>query len=77
LGAALVGSGYWIKARKEESMLPAQFGEAFEEHRRHTGFLIPKFWGAGTAPGRLRHPQHDLPVRLTLFGERQCLARFD
>jgi protein-S-isoprenylcysteine O-methyltransferase Ste14 len=35
---------YWIKARKEESMLAAQFGEAFEEHCLHTGFLIPKFW---------------------------------
>ena len=35
--------GYWIKAKKEESMLASQFGEAFEEHRRHTGFLIPKF----------------------------------
>jgi protein-S-isoprenylcysteine O-methyltransferase Ste14 len=35
--------GYWIKAKKEESMLATQFGEVFEEHRRHTGFLIPKF----------------------------------
>jgi protein-S-isoprenylcysteine O-methyltransferase Ste14 len=26
----------------EESMLAAQFGKAFEEHRQHTGFLIPK-----------------------------------
>jgi len=42
-GVTLVVLGYWIKARKEESMLAAQFGAAFEEHRRHTGFLIPKF----------------------------------
>jgi protein-S-isoprenylcysteine O-methyltransferase Ste14 len=43
-GVCLIVVGYWIKARKEESMLTAQFGEAFEEHCRHTGFLIPKFW---------------------------------
>jgi protein-S-isoprenylcysteine O-methyltransferase Ste14 len=42
-GAALIILGYWIKARKEESMLAAQFGQAFEEHCEHTGFLIPKF----------------------------------
>lgn len=39
----LIVLGYWIKAKKEESMLAALFGEAFEEHRRHTGFLLPKF----------------------------------
>lgn len=43
LGVALIVLGYWIKARKEESMLASQFGEAFKEHCRHTGFLIPKF----------------------------------
>jgi protein-S-isoprenylcysteine O-methyltransferase Ste14 len=36
--------GYWITARKEEAMLAAQFGDAFQEHRRHTGFLIPNVW---------------------------------
>ena len=41
-GVGLIVLGYWIKARKEESMLAAQFGEAFREHCRHTGFLIPK-----------------------------------
>jgi protein-S-isoprenylcysteine O-methyltransferase Ste14 len=43
IGVALVVLGYWIKARTEESMLAAQFGEAFQEHCRHTGFLLPKF----------------------------------
>jgi protein-S-isoprenylcysteine O-methyltransferase Ste14 len=43
LGVGLIVLGYWIKARTEESMLSAQFGEAFKEHCRHTGFLIPKF----------------------------------
>ena len=42
-GVVLIVLGYWIKARKEESMLAAQFGEAFAEHCGHTGFLIPKF----------------------------------
>ena len=44
LGVGLIILGYWIKANKEESMLTAQFGEAFQEHRRHTGFLLPWFW---------------------------------
>jgi protein-S-isoprenylcysteine O-methyltransferase Ste14 len=42
-GVCLIVLGYWIKARKEESMLAAQFGEVFKQHCRHTGFLIPKF----------------------------------
>ncbi len=42
-GLGCIVLGYWIKARKEEALLAAQFGEAFEEHRRHTGFLIPRF----------------------------------
>jgi protein-S-isoprenylcysteine O-methyltransferase Ste14 len=42
-GAVLIILGYWIKARKEESMLAVQFGKAFEEHCDHAGFLIPRF----------------------------------
>ena len=42
LGFLLVETAYCIKARREESMLSAQFGEAFREHCRHTGFLFPK-----------------------------------
>jgi protein-S-isoprenylcysteine O-methyltransferase Ste14 len=42
IGVGLITLGYWIKARKEEAMLTAQFGDAFAEHCRHTGFLIPK-----------------------------------
>jgi protein-S-isoprenylcysteine O-methyltransferase Ste14 len=41
-GVCLIVLGYWIKAKKEESMLLAQFGEAFKEHCQNTGFLIPK-----------------------------------
>ncbi|HMD86909.1 MAG TPA: isoprenylcysteine carboxylmethyltransferase family protein [Terriglobia bacterium] len=43
-GVGVIVLGYWIKARREESMLAGQFGEAFKEHCRHTGFLLPKFW---------------------------------
>ena len=42
-GVILVVTGYWLKARREESMLAAEFGASFEEHCRHTGFLLPKF----------------------------------
>ena len=35
--------GFTRKARKEESFLAAEFGPAFEEHRRHTGFFLPRF----------------------------------
>ena len=43
VGVALIVLGYCMKARKEESLLAAQFGEAFKEHCRKTGFLFPKF----------------------------------
>jgi protein-S-isoprenylcysteine O-methyltransferase Ste14 len=42
LGVALVLMAYSIKAKREEAMLTEQFREAFAEHRRHTGFLLPK-----------------------------------
>jgi protein-S-isoprenylcysteine O-methyltransferase Ste14 len=43
LGVCLVLTGFYIKARKEEMMLTEQFGEAFREHQKHAGFLIPRF----------------------------------
>jgi protein-S-isoprenylcysteine O-methyltransferase Ste14 len=43
LGVFLIVLGYWIKARIEERMLSVQFGAVFEEHCRHTGFLLPRF----------------------------------
>ena len=43
LGFLLALIGYCIKARTEEEMLTQQFGEAFREHQKHTGFLIPRF----------------------------------
>jgi protein-S-isoprenylcysteine O-methyltransferase Ste14 len=35
---------FWSKARKEEALLAGQFGAAFEEHRRHTGFFLPRLF---------------------------------
>src|ERR1700720_4410314 len=43
VGVCLIILGYWIKARREEAMLTAQFGADFQEHCRHTGFLFPRF----------------------------------
>jgi protein-S-isoprenylcysteine O-methyltransferase Ste14 len=42
LGVCVIILGFWIKARREEGMLSGQFGAAFAEHRRHTGFLLPR-----------------------------------
>ena len=43
-GVALVVIACSIKAKKEEAMLSQQFGDAFQEHRRHAGFLLPRLW---------------------------------
>jgi protein-S-isoprenylcysteine O-methyltransferase Ste14 len=42
VGVGVIILGLWIKAKREEAMLAGQFGTAFEEHRRRTGFLLPK-----------------------------------
>ncbi|HEX4074727.1 MAG TPA: isoprenylcysteine carboxylmethyltransferase family protein [Candidatus Acidoferrales bacterium] len=33
------------KSKKEEALLAGQFGMAFDEHRRHTGFFLPRLSG--------------------------------
>ncbi len=43
-GVCVIMLGFWVKAKREEAMLSAQFGEDFEEHRRQTGFLFPRLW---------------------------------
>jgi protein-S-isoprenylcysteine O-methyltransferase Ste14 len=43
LGLCLVVFGYCLKARKEEAMLIQQFGDAFRDHQKQTGFLFPRF----------------------------------
>lgn len=42
LGLLIIVVGFVIKARREEALLAGRFGEAFEEHRKQTGFLLPK-----------------------------------
>jgi protein-S-isoprenylcysteine O-methyltransferase Ste14 len=34
--------GFWIKGKREEALLTSEFGAEFDEHRRSTGFLLPK-----------------------------------
>lgn len=43
LGVALFLFGFIRKAKKEERFLAGEFGPAFDEHRRHTGFFLPRF----------------------------------
>jgi protein-S-isoprenylcysteine O-methyltransferase Ste14 len=43
VAVGLIVLAYWIKAKREESMLARHFGAVFEAHRRHTGFPIPRF----------------------------------
>ncbi|MEJ0065324.1 MAG: isoprenylcysteine carboxylmethyltransferase family protein [Caulobacteraceae bacterium] len=50
VGALLMATGFWAKARLEERFLSAELGEAYAEFRRATPMLIP-FWP--TSP----HPQ--------------------
>ncbi len=34
---------YWVKARREDSILSLKFGDEFEEHKRRAGLLLPRF----------------------------------
>ena len=42
LALALLGTSYYVKAIREERILAANFGEAFEDYRRSAGFLVPR-----------------------------------
>jgi protein-S-isoprenylcysteine O-methyltransferase Ste14 len=39
----LILISYGIKARREDAVLAREFGEAWAEHRRRAGFLLPRF----------------------------------
>jgi protein-S-isoprenylcysteine O-methyltransferase Ste14 len=45
LALAIYVVAFWFKARKEEALLAGEFGPAFEDHRRSTGFFLPKLFG--------------------------------
>ncbi|MGD0956569.1 MAG: isoprenylcysteine carboxylmethyltransferase family protein [Candidatus Acidiferrales bacterium] len=40
---AIILLGFTWKSKREEALLASQFGAAFEEHRRRTGFFLPRF----------------------------------
>lgn len=42
LAVAIYVVGFWFKARKEEALLAGEFGAAYEDLRRHTGFFLPR-----------------------------------
>lgn len=39
---AIILAGFVWKSKREEALLAGQFGTAFDEHRRHTGFFLPR-----------------------------------
>jgi protein-S-isoprenylcysteine O-methyltransferase Ste14 len=41
-GVCVILMGFVIKGKREEALLAGQFGEAFEQHRAYTGFLLPR-----------------------------------
>lgn len=43
LGFAVVTVALYLKARREESFLSQEFGDAFVEHRQHTGMFLPRW----------------------------------
>jgi protein-S-isoprenylcysteine O-methyltransferase Ste14 len=43
LGFVLIAIGFAFKAKGEEKLLAEHFGADFEEHKRATGFFLPKF----------------------------------
>ena len=42
LGFVLLAAYFWTKASREEALLSREFGPAWEEHKKHSGFLLPK-----------------------------------
>ncbi len=43
LALVLMGTNYFVKARREERILSSRFGEEFNTYRQRAGFLAPKF----------------------------------
>lgn len=43
LGAAIFFVAHWMKARREEALLAGKFGIAYDEYRRRTGSLLPRW----------------------------------
>lgn len=47
IGAGLLTAGFYLKARREETLLIAELGEAYERYRRYVPMLIPVILPAG------------------------------
>lgn len=43
LAFALILAGFAWKSKREEKLLASEFGPAFEEHKRLTGFFLPRW----------------------------------
>ena len=43
IGATIFIVGHWLKSRREEALLTSQFGPEYEDYRRRTGSLLPRF----------------------------------
>lgn len=43
LAIAMVAISFAMKAKREEDYMSAEFGDAYAQYRRHTGFLLPGF----------------------------------
>jgi protein-S-isoprenylcysteine O-methyltransferase Ste14 len=43
VSVVMLTAGFIFKARREEDFLAKEFGPAFEEHKHHTGFFLPRF----------------------------------
>jgi len=43
IGVLVALAEFSRKAAKEEALLAGEFGERYEEYRRYTGFLMPRF----------------------------------
>jgi len=39
----IIWAGFVMKSCREEALLSGEFGAAFDEHRRQTGFFLPRF----------------------------------
>lgn len=42
LALVMVVLGFWMKARTEELFLEREFGDEYRDHKRRTGFFIPR-----------------------------------
>lgn len=42
IGFVIALAGFWLKARREESVLSQEFGVGFADHLRTTGMFLPK-----------------------------------